>query len=151
MVRTAVKSCLMILSLSNQRQRGQGIGVAIDAADALGRIAAARAPFVSRGDDSGTHKVELAIWTSAGIDAAALGPWYQSVGAGIDAALNTGVGLDAYVFSARIRRLNFGIQDGLALLGQRDPVLFNQYAYLRINPDRNAYVRNDLVSNLRTG
>ncbi|MDG1067837.1 MAG: substrate-binding domain-containing protein [Sulfitobacter sp.] len=127
---------------------GAGIGAAIDAADALGRIAAAGAPFVSRGDDSGTHKAELAIWTSAGIDASALGPWYQSVGAGMGAALNTAVGLNAYVFSDRASWLNFSNQDGLSVLYQGDPALFNQYAYLPVNSEKNAHVRNDLAMQL---
>jgi tungstate transport system substrate-binding protein len=127
---------------------GAGIGAAIDAADALGRIAAAGAPFVSRGDDSGTHKAELAIWTLAGIDIATLGVRYQSVGAGMGAALNTAVGLNAYVFSDRASWLNFGNKGGLVLLYQGDPALFNQYAYLPINPSKNSYIRNDLAMQL---
>ncbi|MGC1494753.1 MAG: substrate-binding domain-containing protein [Sulfitobacter sp.] len=127
---------------------GAGIGAATIAADAFGRISAAGAPFVSRGDDSGTHKAELAIWTRAGIDTAALGPWYQSVGAGMGAALNTAAGLDAYVFSDRASWLNFGNKDGLALLYQGDPALFNQYAYLPVNPAKNAHVRKDLAMQL---
>jgi len=63
---------------------GADVGAASNAADALSRIVAAdRAPFVSRGDDSGTHKAELAIWTLAGVDIADLGLRYQSVGAGM--------------------------------------------------------------------
>lgn len=127
---------------------GAGIATATNAADALGRIADAEAAFVSRGDDSGTHKAELAIWTTAGIDTAQLGPWYQSVGAGMGAALNTAVGLDAYVFSDRASWLNFGNKDGLALLYQGDPALFNQYAYLPVNPAKNTHVRNDLAVQL---
>jgi tungstate transport system substrate-binding protein len=127
---------------------GAGIGAAIDAADALGRIAAAGAPFVSRGDDSGTHKAELAIWTLAGIDIATLGVRYQSVGAGMGAALNTAVGLNAYVFSDRASWLNFGNKGGLVLLYQGDPALVNQYAYLPINPSKNSYIRNDLAMQL---
>ena len=127
---------------------GAGIGAAIDAADALGRIAAAGAPFLSRGDDSGTHKAELAIWTLAGIDIATLGVRYQSVGAGMGAALNTAVGLNAYVFSDRASWLNFGNKGGLVLLYQGDPALFNQYAYLPINPSKNSYIRNDLAMQL---
>jgi tungstate transport system substrate-binding protein len=127
---------------------GAGIGAATNAADALGRIAAAEAAFVSRGDDSGTHNAELAIWTTAGIDTAALGPWYQSVGAGMGAALNTAAGLDVYVFSDRASWLNFGNKDGLAVLYQGDPALFNQYAYLPVNPAKNSHVRNDLAVQL---
>lgn len=128
---------------------GADVGAASNAADALSRIVAAdRAPFVSRGDDSGTHKAELAIWTLAGVDIADLGLRYQSVGAGMGAALNTAVGLDAYVFSDRASWLNFGNKGELVLLYQGDPVLFNQYAYLPINPSKNSHIRNDLAKQL---
>jgi tungstate transport system substrate-binding protein len=128
---------------------GADVGAASNAADALGRIVAADlAPFVSRGDDSGTHKAELAIWTLAGVDIADLGLRYQSVGAGMGAALNTAVGLDAYVFSDRASWLNFGNKGELVLLYQGDPVLFNQYAYLPINPSKNSHIRNDLAIQL---
>ncbi|MDA9361971.1 substrate-binding domain-containing protein [Ascidiaceihabitans sp.] len=128
---------------------GADVGAASNAADALSRIVAAdRAPFVSRGDDSGTHKAELAIWTLAGVDIADLGLRYQSVGAGMGAALNTAVGLDAYVFSDRASWLNFGNKGELVLLYQGDPVLFNQYAYLPINPSKNSHIRNDLAIQL---
>ena len=128
---------------------GADVGAASNAADALSRIVAAdRAHFVSRGDDSGTHKAELAIWTLAGVDIADLGLRYQSVGAGMGAALNTAVGLDAYVFSDRASWLNFGNKGELVLLYQGDPVLFNQYAYLPINPSKNSHIRNDLAIQL---
>jgi tungstate transport system substrate-binding protein len=128
---------------------GADVGAASNAADALSRIVAADlAPFVSRGDDSGTHKAELAIWTLAGVDIADLGLRYQSVGAGMGAALNTAVGLDAYVFSDRASWLNFGNKGELVLLYQGDPVLFNQYAYLPINPSKNSHIRNDLAIQL---
>lgn len=128
---------------------GADVGAASNAADALGRIVAADlAPFVSRGDDSGTHKAELAIWTLAGVDIADLGLRYQSVGAGMGAALNTAVGLDAYVFSDRASWLNFGNKGELVLLYQGDPVLFNQYAYLPVNPSKNSHIRNDLAIQL---
>lgn len=127
---------------------GAGIVAATKAADALRRIAGINAPFVSRGDDSGTHKAELAIWAIAGIDIGTAGSWYHSVGAGMGAALNTAVGLDAYVLSDRASWLNFGNKDGLALLFQGDPALFNQYAFLPVNPKKNSNVRNDLALRL---
>ena len=129
------------MSLSGRWQTGQGSGQY----EAFARIADAQAPFVSRGDDSGTHKAELAIWTLANVDTDATGGWYRSVGSGMGAALNTAVGLDAYVLSDRASWLNFGNQDGLALLFEGDPVLFNQYAFLPVNPDKNSHVRNDLA------
>ncbi len=64
------------------------------------------------------------------------------------AALNTAVGLNAYVFSDRASWLNFGNKGGLVLLYQGDPALFNQYAYLPINPSKNSYIRNDLAMQL---
>ena len=118
------------------------------AAEALTRIAGAEADFVSRGDDSGTHKTELALWKAAGLDPAGFGPWYKSVGAGMGAALNTASGLGAYVLSDRASWLNFGNKDGMALLFAGDPVLFNQYAYLPVNPERHAHVKADLVEKL---
>ncbi|MEP3442212.1 MAG: substrate-binding domain-containing protein [Sulfitobacter sp.] len=121
---------------------------ASSAADALGRIAAAQAPFVSRGDDSGTHKAEKAIWVSAGIDPETAGAWYHAVGAGMGAALNTAAGLDAYVLSDRASWLNFGNKEGLALLYSGDPALFNQYAFLPVSLDKNANIRNDLAIEL---
>ena len=128
---------------------GADVGAAANAADAFGRIVAAdSALFVSRGDDSGTHKAELAIWTLAGIDIADLGLRYQSVGAGMGAALNMAVGLNAYVLSDRASWLSFGNKGGLVLLYQGDPALFNQYAYLPINPSKNSHIRNDLAIQL---
>ena len=111
---------------------------AADAAAALARIAAARAPFVSRGDDSGTHKKELALWERAGIEPE--GAWYKAVGAGMGAALNTASGLDAYVLVDRASWLNFGNRGDLAPLFEGDPVLFNQYAYLPVSPERHPHV-----------
>ena len=114
------------------------VATAGDAADALGRIAAASADFVSRGDDSGTHQKELAVWAAA--DVAPAGPWYKEVGAGMGAALNTAAGLGAYVLTDRASWLNFGRKDGLALLFAGDPTLRNQYAYLPISDLRQPHV-----------
>lgn len=111
------------------------------AAEALRRIAAAQAAFVSRGDDSGTHKAELNIWTDAGLDTETFGAWYRPVGAGMGAALNTASAMQAYVVSDRASWLNFGNTDGLAMLFSGDPALFNQYAYLPVNPAKNAAIK----------
>ncbi len=124
------------------------ISVASRAAVAVQKIADAQTPFVSRGDDSGTHKAELKIWASAGLDADGFGPWYRAVGAGMGAALNTAAGMQAYVLSDRASWLNFGNKDGLALLFSGDPVLFNQYAFLPVDPSKNAALRNDLAMKL---
>ena len=111
------------------------------AADALEKIAAAEAAFVSRGDDSGTHKKELSLWQAAGLDAEGFGPWYRAVGAGMGAALNTAAGMDAYIMADRASWLNFGNKGSLALLFAGDPVLFNQYAYIPVNPEKHGHVK----------
>ena len=129
---------------------GAGIAGAETAADALEKIAAAEAAFVSRGDDSGTHKKELSLWQAAGLDAEGFGPWYRAVGAGMGAALNTAAGLDAYIMADRASWLNFGNKGSLALLFAGDPVLFNQYAYIPVNPEKHGHVKNGLAQQLES-
>ncbi|WP_370402155.1 substrate-binding domain-containing protein [Sulfitobacter sp. JB4-11] len=116
------------------------IDTATDATQALQRIAATQAAFVSRGDDSGTHKKESALWQAAGLVPVDFGDWYKAVGAGMGASLNTAAGLDAYILADRASWLNFGNKGTLALLFAGDPALFNQYAYLPISKDRHAHV-----------
>lgn len=111
--------------------------------DALKRIEAASAAFVSRGDNSGTHKKEMSLWASAGIDPT--GDWYNAVGAGMGASLNTAAGMNAYIMSDRASWLNFGNKGDLALLYAGDPNLFNQYAYLPVNPELHPHVKTELV------
>lgn len=125
-----------------------GVTVSSTAVDVLNKIAEAEAPFVSRGDDSGTHKMELNLWSSAGLDVTGFGDWYKAVGAGMGAALNTASGLNAYILSDRASWLNFGNKGDLALVFAGDPVLFNQYAYIPVNPDLYAHARNDLATQL---
>lgn len=117
-----------------------GIASAPTAADVLNRIAAAQSAFVSRGDDSGTHKKELSLWKGATLDPDTFGAWYKAAGAGMGASLNTASGLDAYIMSDRASWLKFGNKGQLALLFAGDPVLFNQYAYLPVNPERHPHV-----------
>lgn len=124
------------------------VGVAQDASDALQKIAGAKAPFVSRGDDSGTHKKELSLWAKAGLDVDDFGDWYRAVGAGMGAALNTASGMNAYIMSDRASWQNFGNKGDLALLFAGDPILFNQYAYIPVNPSRHDHVKNDLALQL---
>jgi tungstate transport system substrate-binding protein len=125
-------------------------GIADDetAVAALQDIAAAKVEFVSRGDDSGTHKMELALWSSAGLDAAGFDHWYKAVGQGMGAALNTAAGMNAYILADRASWLNFGNKADLALLFSGDPVLFNQYAYIPVNPEKHPHVRTELVNKL---
>ncbi len=125
-----------------------GIAAAGDAKDALQMIAADQAPFVSRGDDSGTHKKELSLWSAADLDADKLGPWYRAVGAGMGAALNVASGMDAYIISDRASWLNFGNKGDLSLLYSGDQVLFNQYAFIPVHPGKHPHVRNALALQL---
>lgn len=110
------------------------------AQEALQRIAAAQVTFVSRGDDSGTHKKERALWQAAALDPDAFGAWYKAVGAGMGASLNTASGLGAYILADRASWLNFGNPGMLDLLFAGDPELFNQYAYLPVSPTRHPHV-----------
>lgn len=121
---------------------------AASAKDALQRIAAANSPFVSRGDDSGTHKKEQSLWAAAGSDVAGFGPWYKPVGAGMGASLNTAAAMDAYIISDRASWLNFANKRDLALLFAGDPALFNQYAYIPVNPARHPHVKADAAQKL---
>ncbi|MDJ1007077.1 MAG: substrate-binding domain-containing protein [Paracoccaceae bacterium] len=117
------------------------IGGAESATEALAAIAGAAAPFVSRGDESGTHRRELALWEAAGI--VPEGAWYRAVGAGMGAALNVASAMDAYILSDRASWLNFGNKGGLDLLFAGDPALFNQYAFLPVDPKRHRHVAFD--------
>jgi tungstate transport system substrate-binding protein len=123
-----------------------GTKSAANAIDAFKAIAAAQAPFVSRGDDSGTHKMEQALWKTAGIEVG--GDWYRSVGQGMGAALNTAAGMNAYILADRASWLNFGNKADLAIDFQGDPALFNQYAYLPVNPEKHPHVKTELVQKL---
>ena len=121
-----------------------GIRGMADAAAALGRIAAAAAPFASRGDDSGTHKAELALWSKAGVDQrAASGTWYRELGAGMGATLNTAAAMDAYTLADRGTWISFANKGDLDLLVAGDPVLFNPYGVILVNPVRHAHVKAD--------
>jgi len=124
---------------------GNGAGIA----EALTAVADAKLPFVSRGDDSGTHKRERSLWTQAGIDAGAADPsWYREAGAGMGATLNTAAGMGAYVLADRASWLNFANKAGLKIVFQGDPALFNQYAYLPVDPARHPHVKTALALQL---
>ena len=123
-----------------------GAKAATKATEAFASIATAQATFVSRGDDSGTHKAELAIWAAAGVTPE--GDWYKAVGQGMGAALNTAAGMNAYILADRASWLNFGNKADLALLFEGDPALFNQYAYLPVNPEKHPHVKADAAKAL---
>jgi len=121
-----------------------GIKGKTDAAIALQAIAAAKAPFVSRGDDSGTHRLEQRLWKETGVDvSAASGTWYRESGSGMGATLNTAAGLDAYVLTDRATWLAFKNKAALTVLVEGDDRLFNQYGVILVNPARHAHIRID--------
>jgi len=118
-------------------------------AEALGKIAQTRSVFASRGDDSGTHRKEISLWKAAGKDAETFdASWYRAVGAGMGATLNTASGMNAYLMSDRASWLKFGNKGDLKLLFSGDPVLFNQYAFLPVNPEKHDHVRIELAKKL---
>jgi tungstate transport system substrate-binding protein len=120
-----------------------GVGGTGDAVAALAAIAAAQAPFVSRGDESGTHSKELAIWKAAGIEPS--GDWYIAAGQGMGAVLNMANEQQAYTLSDRATYLARG-QEGLELgvLVERDSVLFNPYGVIAVAPEHCPNVNADL-------
>jgi tungstate transport system substrate-binding protein len=116
-----------------------------DTLDAFRRIRAARAPFVSRGDRSGTHFAELEIWKAAGIDIAKeKGPWYRDTGQGMGPALNTAAGMNAYILSDRGTWLSFKNRADLGIVLEGDTRLFNQYGIMLVNPRKHPSVKREL-------
>ncbi len=116
-----------------------------DVNEAFSRIQKAAAPFVSRGDNSGTHAAELRYWQSAKVDlAAAKGAWYREVGQGMGPALNTASGMGAYILADRGTWLNFRNRGDLAILVEGDAQLFNQYGVILVNPARHPTVKQEL-------
>ena len=118
------------------------VGGMKDALAAFQKIAAANAPFASRGDDSGTHKKELSLWKQAGIDvAAASGGWYRETGSGMGATLNAGVGMGAYVLTDRATWIAFKNKSDFSIQVEGDKSLFNQYGIILVNPAKHANVK----------
>lgn len=119
-----------------------GAGAAPDAAAAFAAIAAAEATFASRGDDSGTHVAERAIWTAAGISPDGQA-WYRETGAGMGETLNTAVQLPAYVLTDRGTWLAFGNRGEFRIVTEGDPVLFNPYGAILVSPERHPHVKHE--------
>jgi tungstate transport system substrate-binding protein len=117
-----------------------GIKGVKDASEAFRRIAAAQAPFASRGDDSGTHRMELRLWTAAGVDPRS-DPNYRELGSGMGPTLNTAAGLDAYVLSDRATWASFQNRQNLVLLVAGDPALFNPYGSILVNPAKGPHIK----------
>src|SRR6266700_308713 len=116
-----------------------------DIETALKAIQEKAAPFISRGDRSGTHAAELALWKQAGIDiAAAKGPWYREIGHGMGAALNTANAMNAYVLSDRGTWISYENRGDLDIVVEGDKRLFNQYGVTLVNPEKYPSVKIDL-------
>lgn len=119
-----------------------GIAGLTSATEALRRIAAKQAPFLSRGDDSGTHKAELRLWRAAAIDpSGASGSWYRETGNGMGATLNTATELDAYVLTDRGTWLSFRNRGDLVILLEGDPPLHNPYGVLVVDPAKHPHAK----------
>ena len=119
-----------------------GLADTSDITDALKKLEKTRSAFVSRGDDSGTHKKEQLLWKTAGIDISAhSGNWYRETGSGMGATLNVAAGMGAYVMSDRATWLAFKNKSNLKVLSQGDPMLFNQYGVMLVNPKKHRHVK----------
>ena len=113
-----------------------------DAEEAFKRIAAAKATFASRGDDSGTHLVEREIWAAAGIAFGATRPtWYRELGQGMGPTLNVAAQLPAYTLADRGTWISFKNRGQLRLLVEGDRRLFNQYGVILVNPAKHPHVK----------
>ncbi len=119
-----------------------GVQAASSAAKAFQIIANEQAPFASRGDNSGTHKKEQLIWRESGIEPK--GDWYRSLGTGMGASLNTAAGMDAYIMADRGTWISFENRQNLEIVFEGDPILFNQYGSVLVNPEAHA-IKHDLA------
>jgi len=128
--------------LIGPRSDPAGIRGSKDIAAAFTAIQAKAAPFVSRGDKSGTHAAELNLWTVAGVEIEkAKGSWYREIGQGMGAALNTSNAMNAYVLSDRATWINFKNRGDLEIVVEGDRRLFNQYGVILVNPARHPHVK----------
>jgi len=121
------------------------VGGGRDILEALSKVKAAQAPFVSRGDRSGTHIAELALWKAAGIDIEKdKGPWYKDTGQGMGPALNTAQAMNAYILSDRGTWISFKNRGDLVISVEGDKRLFNQYGVMLVNPQKHPNVKKEL-------
>jgi tungstate transport system substrate-binding protein len=122
-----------------------GIKGTKDVAAALNTIKNKGAPFISRGDRSGTHIAEINLWKAVGIDIEKdKGPWYKSIGQGMGAALNTAAASNAYVMSDRGTWISFKNKSDLVIAVEGDKRLFNQYGVMLVNPAKHPSVKKEL-------
>ncbi len=113
-----------------------------DASAAFQKIAAAKAPFASRGDDSGTHKKERELWTASGVDPVKdSGSWYRETGSGMGATLNLAVAMGAYTLTDRGTWISFNNRGDFKIHVQGGNVLFNQYGIMLVNPKKHPKVK----------
>jgi tungstate transport system substrate-binding protein len=134
----AIRSLLFLRAAQMQRAK--------DIAAALGAIKEKGAAFISRGDRSGTHSAELALWKIAGIDIANAdrGAWYKGIGQGMGAALNTALASNAYVLTDRGTWLAFKHRGDLQVIVEGDKRLFKQYGVILVSPAKRAHVKKEL-------
>jgi tungstate transport system substrate-binding protein len=122
-----------------------GIKGMASAPEALAQIAGSGASFVSRGDDSGTHTKEKAIWAEGGVEPA--GDWYISAGQGMGAVLTMADEQQAYTLSDRATYLARTLEGTeLVILVEGDPILYNPYGVMAVNPDKSAQINNELAN-----
>jgi len=122
-----------------------GIKNTSDIVAALRMIKDRQAPFVSRGDRSGTHQAELKLWQLAGIDIAKdRGPWYREIGQGMGATLNSAQAMEGYTISDRGTWISFKNKGDLTIMVEGDKRLFNQYGVMLVNPEKHPHVKKEL-------
>ena len=117
------------------------VGGGHDAVAALTAIFASRARFVSRGDNSGTHRTERRLWKAAGIVPHRVGPTYKEVGQGMGPTLNATIAMNAYTLTDRATWANFRNHHDVVILVEGDPALFNPYGSILVNPARFPHVK----------
>jgi len=123
-----------------------------DIVEAFKKLAAVKAPFVSRGDNSGTHAAELRLWKTTGIDIdKAKDGWYRNTGSGMGPALNTAASMNAYILADRGTWLSFRNRLDLGLAVEGDARLFNQYGVMLVNPAKHRHVKKITASSLSIG
>ena len=116
-----------------------------DITEALKKIKTGSAPFVSRGDRSGTHMAEIALWKQASVDIATeKGPWYRDTGQGMGPALNTASSMNGYILTDRATWLAFKNRGDLTIVVEGDKRLFNQYGVILVNPEKHAHVKKEM-------
>jgi tungstate transport system substrate-binding protein len=116
-----------------------------DIVEALKRIRSSQSPFASRGDNSGTHFAETALWTAAGVDIAKQrGPWYRETGSGMGQTLNTASAMNAYALADRGTWLSFKNRGELAIAVESDRRLFNQYGVILVSPAKHPHVKKEM-------